>query len=64
MNELNSKHIEMDCHFARDCVMSEMICTPFTLSEQLVDIFTKVVTFKVFLILCSKLNMIDIYASG
>ena len=41
--------------------MNEMICAPFTpLSEQLADIFTKAVSSKVFLILCSKLGMIDI----
>jgi len=41
--------------------MSEMICTPFTPSEELVDIYAKVVSFKVLLFLCNKLSMINIY---
>jgi len=50
MNGLNTV---VDCHFVQDYVMSEMICTPFTLlSAQLVDIFTKTVSLKVFLLLC------------
>ena len=37
-----TKRIEVDCHFVCDCVMSEIICTPFTpSSEQLADIFIK-----------------------
>ncbi|KAL0290085.1 UNVERIFIED_CONTAM: hypothetical protein Scaly_2683600 [Sesamum calycinum] len=36
-----AKHIEVDCHFVREAVMSQKICTPFTPSEQRADIFTK-----------------------
>ncbi|KAK4388463.1 Retrovirus-related Pol polyprotein from transposon RE2 [Sesamum angolense] len=36
-----TKHIEVDCHFVREAVMSQKICTPFTPSEQRADIFTK-----------------------
>ncbi|KAK4385808.1 hypothetical protein Sango_2704800 [Sesamum angolense] len=36
-----AKHIEVDCHFVREAVMSQKICTPFTpSSEQRADIFT------------------------
>jgi len=45
---MNKQNTEVDCHFVRDCVMSEKICTPFTPSfEQLAHIFTKVVSSKV-----------------
>jgi len=53
-----TKHIEVDYHFVRDCVTSEMISTFTPSLEHLVDIFTKVVSSKIFLILCSKLGMI------
>ena len=36
-----TKHIKVDCHFVQDCVMSKMIRTLFTPSEQLTNIFTK-----------------------
>jgi len=37
-----TKHIEVDCHFMWDYVMSEMFCTPFTFSsEELAYIFSK-----------------------
>ncbi|KAK4380940.1 Retrovirus-related Pol polyprotein from transposon RE2 [Sesamum angolense] len=37
-----TKHIEIDCHFVREAVMSQKIYTPFTpFSEQRADIFTK-----------------------
>jgi len=55
-----TKHIEVNCHFVWECVMTKMICTWFTPSEQLVDIFTKAISSKGFMILCDKLGMIDI----
>ena len=37
-----TKHIEIDCHFVRENVQSNVICTPFVRSDQqLADIFTK-----------------------
>ncbi|KAL0454779.1 UNVERIFIED_CONTAM: Retrovirus-related Pol polyprotein from transposon RE2 [Sesamum latifolium] len=57
------KHIEVDCHFVREAIMSQKICTPFTpSSEQIVDIFTKALGAKQFHILCNKLGIIDIFA--
>ncbi|KAL0370902.1 UNVERIFIED_CONTAM: Retrovirus-related Pol polyprotein from transposon RE2 [Sesamum angustifolium] len=58
-----TKHIEVDCHFVREAVMSREICTPFThSSEQRADIFTKALGGKPFDVLCNKLGMIDIFA--
>ena len=58
-----TKHIEVDCHFIRDMVMTHRIVTLYVTSScQLRDIFIKVLSRKSFLILCSKLGMIDIYA--
>ncbi|KAK4397606.1 Retrovirus-related Pol polyprotein from transposon RE2 [Sesamum angolense] len=58
-----TKHIEVDCHFVREAVMSQKICTPFTpSSEQRADIFTKALGGKPFDVLCNKLGMIDIFA--
>ncbi|KAL0286146.1 UNVERIFIED_CONTAM: Retrovirus-related Pol polyprotein from transposon RE2 [Sesamum angustifolium] len=58
-----TKHIDVDCHFVREAVMSQKICTPFTpSSEQRADIFTKALGGKQFDVLCNKLGMIDIFA--
>ncbi|KAL0392174.1 UNVERIFIED_CONTAM: Sucrose transport protein SUC4 [Sesamum radiatum] len=58
-----TKHIEVDCHFVRQAVMSQKVCTPFTpSSEQRADIFTKALRSKQFDVLSNKLGMIDIFA--
>ncbi|KAL0336490.1 UNVERIFIED_CONTAM: Retrovirus-related Pol polyprotein from transposon RE2 [Sesamum radiatum] len=58
-----TKHIEVDCHFVRETVMSQKICTPFTpSSEKRADIFTKALGGKQFDVLCNKLGIIDIFA--
>ncbi|KAK4393367.1 Retrovirus-related Pol polyprotein from transposon RE1, partial [Sesamum angolense] len=58
-----TKHIEVDCHFVHEAVMSQEICSPFTpSSEQRADIFTKALGGKPFDVLCNKLGMIDIFA--
>ncbi|KAL0289693.1 UNVERIFIED_CONTAM: protein ARABIDILLO 2 [Sesamum angustifolium] len=58
-----TKHIEVDCHFVREAIMSQKICTPFTpSSEQRADTFTKALGGKPFDVLCNKLGMIDIFA--
>ncbi|KAL0423678.1 UNVERIFIED_CONTAM: Retrovirus-related Pol polyprotein from transposon RE1 [Sesamum radiatum] len=58
-----TKHIEVDCHFVREAIMSQKIYTPFTpSSEQRADIFTKALGRKQFDVLCNKLVMIDIFA--
>ncbi|KAK4407480.1 Retrovirus-related Pol polyprotein from transposon RE1 [Sesamum angolense] len=43
-----TKHIEIDCHFVHEAIMSQKICTPFTPSEQRADIFTKALGAKQF----------------
>ncbi|KAK4407439.1 Retrovirus-related Pol polyprotein from transposon RE1 [Sesamum angolense] len=58
-----TKHIEVDCHFVREAIMSQKIYTPFTpSSEQKADIFTKALGRKQFDVLCNKMGMIDIFA--
>ena len=58
-----TKHIEVNCHYDRDVVMSGIISTPITLlSDQLVDIFTKGSSLGTFKSLCNKLDVLDIYA--
>lgn len=42
-----TKHIEVDCHFVREKVQENLICTPYIQSsDQLIDIFTKGVHYK------------------
>ena len=44
-----TKHIELECYFARDAVFWKLISTLFTLSsEELADMFTKPVHPRVF----------------
>jgi len=60
-----TKHIEVNYHFVRDAVYRKLISTllsPF--SEELTDMFTKLVSPRFFPYLCNKLGMIDIYASA
>ncbi|KAL0463309.1 UNVERIFIED_CONTAM: hypothetical protein Slati_0218500 [Sesamum latifolium] len=57
------QHIEVDCHFVREAVMSQKICTTlFTPSEQKIDIFTKAFGANQFDIFSNKLGMVDIFA--
>lgn len=59
-----TKHIDVDCHFVREIIKAKWIFTPFTRpSDQLADIFTKVVSPEVLSNICDKLRMIDIYSS-
>ncbi|KAL0423991.1 UNVERIFIED_CONTAM: Retrovirus-related Pol polyprotein from transposon RE2 [Sesamum radiatum] len=57
-----TKHIEVDCHFFREAILNQKICTPFTPSEQRANIFTKALGSKQFNFLSNKLSMIDIFA--
>lgn len=58
----STKHIEIDYHLVRDYLMKKVFCTLFTLSsKQLNDILIKAISSNIFLILCDKLDMIDIY---
>jgi len=42
----------MDCHFVRDVVSRKLTSTLFTPSEELADMFTKLVSPRVFSYLC------------
>jgi len=58
-----TKHIEVDCHFVRDTVSWKIVSILFTSSyEELADTSIKPVSPRVFLYLCNKLGMIDVYA--
>lgn len=60
-----TKHIEVDCHFVREKVQSNVIQTVFVRSnEQLADIFTKGLSSSQFQEFLSKLGSIDIFASA
>lgn len=58
-----TKHIEVDCHFIRDKILSGDISTPFVKSgDQLADVFTKSLCRNRLEFICSKLGLYDIYA--
>ena len=58
-----TKHIEIDCHYIRDKVMSGVISTPHvTSSHQLADVFTKSLAGISYDTTCTKLGMFDLYA--
>jgi len=60
-----TKHIVVDCHLVRvrDAWTKKVVSLPFIpSSKQLADILTKAASPNVFSFLCSKLDMIDIYA--
>lgn len=59
-----TKHIEVDCHFIREKVQQGLIVTGFVRSgDQMADIFTKALSGARVEYLCSKLSMINKYAS-
>jgi len=58
-----TKHIEIDCHFIIEKVLSGDIVTSFVHSnDQLVDIFTKSLRGPRITYLCNKLGAYDLYA--
>nr|KYP74427.1 Copia protein [Cajanus cajan] len=58
-----TKHIEIDCHFIREKVLSREITTEFVhSSDQLVDVFTKSLKGPWVDYICNKLGAYDIYA--
>ena len=58
-----TKHIEIDCHYIQDKVMSEVISTPHvTSSHQLANVFTKSLAGISYDTTCTKLSMFDLYA--
>ncbi|XP_045789477.1 uncharacterized mitochondrial protein AtMg00810-like [Trifolium pratense] len=58
-----TKHIEIDCHFIREKILSGQIVTSFVNSnDQLADIFTKSLRGPRISCICTKLDAYDIYA--
>ena len=59
----SKKHIEIDCHYIRDKIMSVVISTPQVVSShQLADVFTKSLAGISYDAMCTKLCMFDLYA--
>ena len=59
-----TKHIEIDCHFAREKIQLSLISTGYVKTEeQLGDIFKKALSEDQVSYLCNKLDMINIYVS-
>ena len=58
-----TKHIEVDCHFIREKIVSRCMTTSFVnSSDQLVDIFTKYLRCLRIQYICNKLGAYDLYA--
>nr|KYP74315.1 Copia protein [Cajanus cajan] len=58
-----TKHIEVDCHFIREKILSGIIKTSSVCSkDQLADIFTKSLRGPRITYICNKLDAYDIYA--
>ena len=56
-----TKHIEVDCHYIRNQVQSQVIATVYTRSEdQLADIFTKSLSSAQFQNILGKLGSINL----
>ncbi|CAH9128400.1 unnamed protein product [Cuscuta epithymum] len=57
-----TKHVEMDCYFVRERVMShEIQPQPISTQHQVADIFTKALGSEQFQYLCSKLGVRDLH---
>jgi hypothetical protein len=58
-----TRHIEMDCHFIRDKILRGEIVTRYVISsQQLADVFTKVLGKEKFKQLMCKFAVIDIHS--
>ena len=58
-----TKHIEIDCHFVREKILSRDIVTKFVKSnDQLADMFTKSLTCPCINYICNKLGAYNLYA--
>ena len=58
-----TKHIEVDCHFIQEVMMSGEVSTPYVrFAYQIGDIFTKALSNSVFSNLFSKLGLLNIFA--
>ena len=60
---MRTKHIEIDCHFIRQYVVNDTICTPHVASaHQLADIFPKALPGPAYETIGSKPGMFDLHA--
>jgi len=58
-----TKHIQIDCHFVREKILSKDLITEFVSSnEQLANMFTKSLRGATIQFICSKLGAYDLYA--
>ena len=58
-----TKHIEIDCHFVREKILSKEVITKLiSYNDQLADIFTKSLRRPRIQNICSKLGAFDLYA--
>ena len=58
-----TKHIEVDCHFIREKIVSECMTTSFVNSnDQLANIFTKSLKGRRIKYICDKLGAFNLYA--
>ena len=58
-----TKHIEIDCHYIRDKIMSGVISSPHvTSSHQLADVLKRSLAGISYDAMCTKLGMFDFYA--
>ena len=58
-----TKHIEIDQHFMKEKLDQHVICLFFIKSsEQLVAIYTKGLSTSVFIFICNKMGLHDIFA--
>ena len=58
-----TKHIEIDCHFVREKLLTKEICTEFIWSnDQLADVLTKSLRDPRIEFICSKLSTYNLYA--
>jgi len=58
-----TKHIEVDCHFLREKIITGIIRTSFVNSkDQLADIFTKSLQSPRITYICDKMDAYDVYA--
>ncbi|XP_068644649.1 uncharacterized protein [Aristolochia californica] len=58
-----TKHIEVDCHFIQEKFQAGIISLKLVSSqEQVADIFTKPVTFKILSFICGKLSIYNVFS--
>lgn len=59
-----TKHIEVDCHFVRECILFGVLSLQYTsTTEQLADIFTKALGQRQFCYLLGELDIVNLHTS-